>query len=50
MKGDNKNAKRRKLINLIKDYEVNLDIVSTYMEISKVGINIVFKRPESELV
>ena len=50
MKGDSKNIKRRKLINLIRDYEVSLNIVSIYMEIFKIDIDIVFERLKFELV
>ena len=50
MEENSKNVRRRKLINLIEDYEVSLNIISTCVEISKVSINIVFKRPESKLI
>ena len=49
MKEDSKNTRRRKLINLTKDYEVSPGIVSACVEIFKVNIDIVFERPESEL-
>ena len=50
MKEDSKNVKRRKLINLIKNYEVSPDAISVCIKISKVDINIVFKRLKSKLV
>ena len=49
MKKDSKNTRRRKLINLIEDHEVSLDIIPACVEIFKVNIDIVFERPESEL-
>ena len=50
MKEDSKNIKKRKLINLIKNHKVSLNTIFAYVEISKVSINIVFKRPKSKLI
>ena len=49
IKEDSKNARRRKLTNLIRDYRVNSNIIPACVEISKVSINIVFERPKSKL-
>ena len=50
MKEDSKNIRRRKLINLIKDHRVGLNIILIYVEISKVSIDIIFKRPKFKLI
>ena len=49
MKEDSKNARKKKLINLIKNYKVSLSTVLTCIKISKVSINTIFKRPEFKL-
>ena len=50
IKENSKNIKRRKFINLIKNYKVNLSIILTYMEISKIGINIIFEKSKFKFI